>query len=313
MPMVSIVLPTHNRAHLLGEAMASVLAQTFPDWELIVVDDGSTDRTREIVAAYAARDRRISYVAQANGGDAAARNTGIRRAKGRLIAFLDDDDLWQPEKLQRQLALLNANPRLGFVYCPMLVQYPDGHRQGTKPARRWPDTWEALLAHSFIPMTTLVRRECFDVCGVFDESLRRACDYDLWVRITRRFAFQGTDEALAIVRVHGANMTRGAQSRQHQAHVGTLKKLLRDADLSARHRQILLGRLTKELHWLGKTSVQEGQGRQAFWAFLEEIRTNPLAGREFITASDAWPQRVGKLLKPYLAVGYAFLGAVAKP
>ncbi len=111
MPKVSVIIPTYNRAHFLCEALDSALSQTFKDFEIIIVDDGSTDNTKQVLEKYGSR---IYYIYQENKGRAEARNTGIRRAKGEHIAFLDDDDIWLPNKLEKQVFFLDARPDIGI-------------------------------------------------------------------------------------------------------------------------------------------------------------------------------------------------------
>ncbi len=118
-PTISIIIPSYNRAHLIGETLASVAAQTFQDYEIIVVDDGSKDNTPEIMQQWCQRDSRIRYVQQPNGGVSAARNTGIRLAQGEFIAFLDSDDLWRPWKLELQINLLRSLPQVGMLWTNM--------------------------------------------------------------------------------------------------------------------------------------------------------------------------------------------------
>src|SRR3989338_3818100 len=121
-PLVSIVTPTFNRVGSLREAIESVLAQTFSDWELIIVDDGSTDDTRQMVAQYQAQEPRIRYAYQLNSGASAARNRALGLAQGEFVAFLDDDDFWLPEKLTKQIDRFSQDPSLGFLYtkCDVL-------------------------------------------------------------------------------------------------------------------------------------------------------------------------------------------------
>src|SRR5712691_10864800 len=115
-PMITVIIPTYNYAHFVDQAIQSVIDQTYPDWECIVVDDGSTDGTRDVVARFVDNDARISYVFQDNKGLAAARNTGLKLARGRFIQFLDSDDLIEKEKLRRQLEFVEAHEELDIVY-----------------------------------------------------------------------------------------------------------------------------------------------------------------------------------------------------
>jgi glycosyltransferase involved in cell wall biosynthesis len=198
-PTVSVIIPTYNRAHLLGRAIRSVLAQTYHDYELIVVDDGSTDNTQEIVRDFS--DDRIKYIRHdKNKGGAAARNSGIKAAAGQYIAFQDDDDVWQLGKLQKQIeAFEGAPPEVGVVYADLQRLDERGKEQPrpTPATRHGGDIHRELLRHNFIGTpTALVRRECFDRVGMFAEQLPRLQDWELWIRISKHYHFTHLDEIL---------------------------------------------------------------------------------------------------------------------
>ncbi len=203
-PSVSVILPTYNRASLLPESIGSVLAQTYSDFELLVVDDGSTDDTREVVAAI--DDKRTRYVGlKRNAGQAAARNVGIKEAKADLIAFQDSDDLWMPEKLDLQIsALRESSPRTGVVYTA--YERICGNRSEVLPFRRivpkTGDVHARLLRGNFITtQTALVRRKCFEKAGTFDEGQRALDDWDLFIRLSKEWHFVFVDKLLVQYRV----------------------------------------------------------------------------------------------------------------
>jgi len=191
-PLVSVVVPTHNRASLLRRAIDSVIAQTYSRWECIIVDDASTDGTEDDVQQYA--DARIRYMRlPTNQGQCAARNHGIRIANGSYVAFLDSDDEWLPGKLQAQLALFNADTsgQLGVVMCGVIKI---SETSGVEMSRKIPNLgrrpWKELLDLRDNPptYTLLVRRECFDH-DLWDEQLPHRTDWDLCIRIARKYAF----------------------------------------------------------------------------------------------------------------------------
>lgn len=201
MPRVSIIVPVFNRAQTVGRAVASVMAQTFADWELIIVDDGSEDDLAAATAVFPdARLRVLRH--ERNRGAAAARNTGIGAARAPLIAFLDSDDEWLPAKLALQVdAMERAGPRLGALCTAFrLRRTRTGHSEDRYPraARGWP---AQLLDGCFVsPGTTLLaRRECFDTVGLLDESLARFEDWDWLLRLVERYEFDCLPEILATV------------------------------------------------------------------------------------------------------------------
>lgn len=211
---VSVVIPAYNYAHFLPEAIASVLAQTWPDFELIIVDDGSTDNTPEICARFT--DPRVRAVRQTNAGLSAARNTGIREARYPFVAFLDADDRWQPDFLA---TVFREFERLGPAFVAVGTSCSRMNASGeplAPPRQNFLHTSE-LTAKSFclrnrpLSSSVVVRRAVFEECGNFDTDLRSSEDRDMWIRITargHRFFYLG--EPLAIIRRHPQNMSKNA-------------------------------------------------------------------------------------------------------
>jgi glycosyltransferase involved in cell wall biosynthesis len=198
MPLVSIIIPTFNRASLLPRAINSVLGQTFRDWELIVVDDGSGDGT-DLPPRAAADEPKISLVRlPQNRGVSHARNTGVRRSSGRFIAFLDSDDEWLPPKLERQIAWMGTHP--DYRIC-QTREYWIRHGKRVNPPvtheKVGGSIFEQSLARCMItPSSVIMLRDLFDESGGFDESLPACEDYDLWLRITCRYPVGLIDEYL---------------------------------------------------------------------------------------------------------------------
>lgn len=211
LPLVSVVIPTHNRADLLPQAIDSVLSQDYPHVEIIVVDDGSTDDTAQIMQCYKPP---VRYIQQANQGAAAARNRGIREASGEFIAFLDSDDWFLPGKLSLQAHYLLEHPQIGLVYSAYDVI--DENRD-----LRWhvmPDLitgphayldllWRCMVGPITMP-TVMLRRAIFDHITPFDETMRLAEDLDLWCRIARDYPIALLPESLSMVRIHYSSLTR---------------------------------------------------------------------------------------------------------
>jgi len=183
MPQVSVIIPTYNRAHILMRAVDSVLAQTFQQIEILVIDDGSTDNTPEMLNAYGGRIRVLS---QENGGVSLARNVGIQAASGQFIAFLDSDDAWMPDKLERQVAALTAQPQLPLCHTEE-IWIRNGVRVNPKKKHRKRGGYifpYCLPLCVISPSSSILRRELLDEVGLFDEHLPACEDYDLWLRIT---------------------------------------------------------------------------------------------------------------------------------
>ena len=202
-PTVSVIIPTYNRAHLVGRAIQSVLDQTYKDFELIVVDDGSNDNTEYIIKEFQKKDERIKYVAyKKNKGGSAARNAGIKSSKGEYIAFLDSDDEWLSEKLEKQIRLFKIKPKkVGVLYCGY-YNFDDNTGLGKLINCSFEKDVRIELFKGWCPPTPLlmVRKECFNVIGFFDEQLFSFQEYDLCVRLSEVYDFAYVDKPL--VRVH---------------------------------------------------------------------------------------------------------------
>lgn len=209
-PIVSVIIATRNRAQMLAEAIASVAAQSFQGWELLIVDDGSTDHTKRVVQEAARDDARIRYTCQAYGGVSKARNTGIAASTGAYVAFLDDDDQYLPEKLATQVVHLDRCPQIGFVYAQNEWVDQQGRSLGTQPQQPV-TTLRELVEQCAIPLqTVMVRRRLLEQVGGFDERLTIGEDYDLWLRLARVTRFEFLPRPLVRYRVHGANTCRDA-------------------------------------------------------------------------------------------------------
>ena len=208
-PTVSVIIPTYNRANLLRRAITSVLNQTFRDFELIVVDDASPDNTPEVVESI--NDGRIRYVRlKKNSGGPVARNTGIKKARGKFIALLDDDDEWLPHRLETQVRKFETlEPDVGVVYGGFYyVSQQDGRILGKRLPAYKGNVYDKLLRENFIGSPTLlIRRECFKRAGLFDPNLSSSQDWDMWLRIARHYKFDYVDEIVAKYYVHGRQIS----------------------------------------------------------------------------------------------------------
>ncbi len=207
---VSIIIPTYNHASYLPDAIKSVLSQTFKNFEIIVVNDGSTDNTVDVLQPYMGM---IKYIYKDNGGLSSARNVGIRNSTGEYIVFLDADDMLMPDKLKIQSVILDENPDIGMVYSDEYIIYGDDKdkKYTARDGRQLPsgNIFKDLFLESFIAvMTAMVRRTCFDRIGFFDESLLCNEDDDMWLRIATQWSILFSDYRSAIRRIHSSNMSR---------------------------------------------------------------------------------------------------------
>jgi glycosyltransferase involved in cell wall biosynthesis len=210
MPEVSVIIPTYNSAKYVVEAVESVLAQTWRDFEVLVIDDGSTDDTAQVMRRYEAP---VRYLRQANGGVAVARNRGIAESLGRYVAFLDADDTWLPHKLVRQMEALRQQPHHRACYAALMMVDADLNPTGISRSQRQGSSLEDLLTHGNVvatPSTVICERSLFNLVGGFDPVLSQCADWDMWVRLAAQTEFLYVDEPLVTYRQHEASMSRNA-------------------------------------------------------------------------------------------------------
>ena len=275
MPKVSVIIPTHNRPVYLRSAITSVLNQTYKDFEIIVVDDASEDDTEQVVAAFG--EPRIRYFRHETGkGDGGARNTGIAHARGDYIGFLDDDDQWLPEKLALQIAVLeNSQARVGGVYTGHFdISGSDGRITNVSyPIRRGDLSQYALIESCIITSCVLLRKECFEKVGLFDESIPYCNDRDMWIRIAQSFQFEYIKQPLVKYRVHdnklSTNFTLAVKGREI-----ILQKY--GAAFSRYRREHAERYLT-----LGELYCYDGNMKKGRKAFFKAIKIYPLEIRSY--------------------------------
>jgi len=242
-PIVSVIIPTYNRSHLLGEAISSVLAQDFRYFELIVVDDGSTDDTQHLLKSY----QNIQVVRQDHYGVSAARNAGIARASGQLLAFLDSDDLWLPKKLSTQVAFFKQHPN-ALICQTEEIWMKNGRRVNPKKRHKKHSgmIFEACLELCLVsPSAVMIERTLLDQVGCFDEKLPACEDYELWLRIGCRFPIYLISDPLVIKRAgnHDQLSTLPGLDRYR---IYALKKLIESEMLSKRQRIAAIEALRKK-------------------------------------------------------------------
>lgn len=214
-PRVSIVMANYNYARFLPQAIESVQKQSFGDWELIVVDDGSTDESRQVIESYLT-DRRIRFRPVEHLGQAGAKNAGLEWCRGPLIAFLDADDVWHPEKLARQVERFDRDPSLGLVCTRRRWIDPDGRELNGRcdaPLHRG-QVLSELLRDNFVCFSSaMVRRLVLEHVGWFDPITDLAIDYDLWLRVATHYRFDYVDEPLVLYRCGHGNLSKRVGER----------------------------------------------------------------------------------------------------
>jgi glycosyltransferase involved in cell wall biosynthesis len=243
-PLVSIIIPTYNRAWIVRDAIDSVLGQTYADFELIVVDDGSTDRTPQILDAYGDR---LRVIRQANQGVSAARNRGIGESSGPLIALLDSDDLWLPGKLSVQVDFFRKHPaalicQTDEIWIRNGLQVNPGKRHRKPSGMIFERSLELCLVS---PSAVMFRRELIEKVGLFDESLPACEDYDLWLRVGCRFPVHLIGRPLTIKRGgHEDQLSR--QSSLDKYRIRSLVKLIEAGGLNLTQRNAAVIALRKK-------------------------------------------------------------------
>jgi glycosyltransferase involved in cell wall biosynthesis len=217
LPRVSVIIPTYNRAHFIAEAIRSVLSQTYRDFEIIVVDDGSTDNTKEVVNSF--KDHHIRYIYQDNQRVCVARNNGIEVSKGEYIVLLDSDDVLMEKAIERELHMLERNPEVGLSYGQKYMMDEKGHIFALrKPKHRAPGVYRGAkeiinlfrYGNYIVPSTTMIRRSSIIDVGLFDPAFNAGSnDFEMWVRIAKKYAVAYIAEPVAKYRISSTSITNG--------------------------------------------------------------------------------------------------------
>lgn len=250
MPLVSIILPVFNGVVTLGDTVRSLLDQTEPDWELLIIDDGSVDRSLALAESFAATDPRIRAYAFANGGQAIARNRGIELAQGDYLSFIDADDRWHPDKLRAQLAALTADPDVGWVYSWTLLTDDDGQaiaRPVASPFSGW--IYGPLLVTDFVSSgsNVLVRRSALAVVGGFDPACVPSEDWDLWLRLAWRFPVAQVPAAHVFYRQRPTSSSENVWRQERVSRQIIQTAIARSPDHLAPYRAVIWGNRYKYL------------------------------------------------------------------
>jgi glycosyltransferase involved in cell wall biosynthesis len=273
---ISVVVAAHNGAAFLRETLESVLQQSFRDFEIIVVDDGSTDATRQVVESCS---HPVRYIYQDNKGQASARNTGIRLASGAYVALLDQDDIWLPDKLELQVDAIERSDMIGMVTCG-LTRFDESGERGTVIPRLNGLSRKAVVRRLLYgnciggASCALLRRSCLDRAGLFREALLMAEEWDLWVRIARDAAIRVVERPLLRYRLHPANTSEQSAALNLENELEFLRTTLSDPglDVSWTDRRKAYARRYVSAAWL---FMESGEKRQAARCLGEILRLYP--------------------------------------
>jgi glycosyltransferase involved in cell wall biosynthesis len=305
-PTVSVILPAYNAAPFIGAALDSVFAQTYSDYEVIVVNDGSPD-TPALERALEPYAGRIVYLAQENRGPSGARNTAIRAARGEYVALLDSDDAWLPPYLAEQMKMLKADPRLDLVYADAEL-FGDSTLAGKtfmeSAPSRGPVTFESLLRYesSVITSGVVARKQALIDAGLFDEAFIRCEDFDLWLRLTHRggrISYQ--KQVLARHRARGESLAADSV-KMVEAQIKVLEKALGLSPLTAARRELIEGQL---LNCAAQIDLERGKRHLAAGEYEE-------ASRALRRANDFYRSRKLRLVLLALRAAPRVLSRIAR-
>lgn len=275
--LVSVIVPVYNRENLVGRTIDSILAQTYPDIEVIAVNDGSTDGSLEILKDYADRHPgKIVVVDQQNAGQVRARNNGIQHSCGEYIAFLDSDDTWEPHKLAKQLPLFKGD--IGLVYCGIHEVGPDGRilqAVPCEPGMRGNIYKQLLIRNRMTGGTVVVSRNALGSAGCFDEAFQAAENWDLWIRIARKFAVEFVNEPLLNYLRHPGNMSYNSQ-KMSRASWNVLQKHLPPSARNGELKRVYDLAYANYYYNQAVVNFSNGNYPQTRTAFLQCWRYRPL-------------------------------------
>jgi len=270
MSRVSVIIPTFNRRDYITIALDSVLTQTYKDYEIIIIDDGSSDNTKEVLKPY---QNRIRYFYQQNSGIPATRNRGIREAHGEYITFLDSDDYWLPEKLELQIECFKQNPHYGMVATRCSSISPDGRfRKKNRPGKSgW--VLNSLFKANFIRTSSaMIRKECFERVGLFDQSLPECEEYDMWLRIAKQYPIGFINKPLTVYTDNPQGVSINSLSGRLLRIKVLEKDYLKECIPSALYRR----RLASNYHYLGRHYLDSGERNEGRKYLKHAITLYPL-------------------------------------
>lgn len=315
-PTVSVVIPAFNAQAFIAETIDSILAQTYRDFEIIVVDDGSTDNTGELVRQFSPP---VRYIHTENSGPSHARNVGIRASQGRYVAFVDADDLWVPEKLETQIGFLESQPDMGFVFADMLMfrhdqvtlpsyfkSLKDPHVRAQIPDQSdfLADPTRLLLKCNVVPTgTVVVRKACLDQTDLFDERISNVEDLDLWIRLSLVCKFGCIPQVLKKKRDHQGNISKN-RHKALEAALYMCKKLARDfPQFNEVYRDDYLRRLCRHNGTLGYFYFSNGDMKRARPHLWRSLCHKPTARKAMLMCGSFLPEAIRSMVRKIKSIG----------
>lgn len=304
-PLVSVIIPSYNRAAFICRAVESALSQTYSHLEVIVVDDGSKDNTKDALKPFLSK---IKYIYQENRGNAAARNKGLENARGKYVAFLDSDDSWLNDKVARQTAFLEEHADHAFVYCGNYFIDENGQNVGTRLLQKGEEqTFDNLFIKNRILSLSLVlvRKSALDEVGWLDERLRQSPDYDLYLKLAKKYPYGCIDEPLCRYQLHSGNI-RGNLEGRLKAHLMIFQnpEIMQGLSFYAR-----LRRRADACYQVASLYFAEGNYRRAALNYFRCVLRDPYYGLTFADRKfkDIPGGNFYKILKVYYLIFYCLV------
>ena len=266
-PNISVVIPTYNRAQFLKESVDSVLCQTYNDFELIIIDDGSKDKTKEVIASY--QKTNIRYIFKEHRGVSSARNLGISEARGEYIAFLDSDDLWMPKKLALQKNFMETNPKYSLCYTEEIWIRKGIRVNACKKHKKYSgDIFDKCLPLCIIsPSSAMIRSDILRSLGGFDEELPACEDYDLWLRLTLKYPVYLIEKQLILKRGGHANQLSNTIMCLDKYRIKSLERLLSKNSPSDRRWKMAWDTLYRKCQIYGNGCIKHGKIEEGEYYF----------------------------------------------
>jgi glycosyltransferase involved in cell wall biosynthesis len=286
-PLVSIIIPTYNRAHLIGETIQSVISQTYTNWELLVIDDGSEDETEAVVSGF--KDHRISYFRLNHTGYLGrVKNYGIRKSSGEYIAFLDSDDLWRPDKLEWQLKLLSQHPDARFIISNGEQFGPGAIHLPSKEELFVGNLFLAQLSEGrfcFLTPSLVFRKDVINDTGLLDETTLTTRDIHFFYRMSYRFPGIFTNERLVRIRKHDGNTSTAANVQSHHNYLAMIEEFRDNKMISEK----LFRTLRSTCYYkLGLLFMETEKPLDAFQSFRRYVSLVPLHWKGWARLAQAY-------------------------